>query len=313
MAGVSSSVLMAAAFGVLLGLGLWTLVARIPRFAAPRLSRRLAVAVADLSPAAREVARARRLEPGGLLAGLAAPVVERIGRILGAVIGGDDTVARLLRQAGLPSLSVRAFRGYQLAASVLAGALGLAAVSLSGSGAGAIVVAAVVVLGVAGGVLVPERVLAARAARRRRRIEAELPVILDLLVLALSAGQSIGEAVERVSRVGGELASELAHAVAQTHAGTPLPVALEQLAADLQVAAVTRSIEHLVAALERGSALAEVLRAQADDARDASRRQLMEAAGTQEVAMMVPLVLMILPVTIAFALAPAVLVLELAH
>ncbi len=313
MAGVTSSVLMAAAFGVLLGLGIWTLVARIPRFAAPRLVRRLAVAVSDVSPAAREVARTRRLEPGGLLAELAAPVAERIGRVLGAAVGGDETVARLLRQAGLAGLTVRAFRGQQLASCALAGALGAAAVSLGARGSGVLVATAVVGLAVAGGALLPERALRARAARRRRRIEAELPVILDLLVLALSAGQSIGEAVERVSRVGGDLASELARAVAQTHAGLPLPAALEQLAADLQVTAVTRSIEHLVAALERGAALADVLRAQADDARDASRRQLMEAAGTQEVAMMVPLVLLILPVTIAFALAPAVLVLELAH
>jgi len=53
-----------------------------------------------------------------------------------------------------------------------------------------------------------------------------------------------------------------------------------------------------------------VLRAQAADVRVEATRQLMESAGRKEVAMLVPLVFLILPVTIAFALAPAVLVLQ---
>jgi tight adherence protein C len=54
-----------------------------------------------------------------------------------------------------------------------------------------------------------------------------------------------------------------------------------------------------------------VLLAHAQDSRDDAKRRLLEAAGRKEVAMMVPLVFLILPVTIAFAIFPGILVLQL--
>ena len=66
----------------------------------------------------------------------------------------------------------------------------------------------------------------------------------------------------------------------------------------------------LSAALERGSPLAEVLRAQAQDARDEAKRTLLEIAGKKEVAMLVPLVFLILPLSILFAIYPGVFVLQ---
>ena len=64
-------------------------------------------------------------------------------------------------------------------------------------------------------------------------------------------------------------------------------------------------------ALERGTPLVEVLRAQAQDARDDSKRELLEIAGRKELAMMFPLVFMILPITICFAIFPGLVVLQL--
>ena len=57
-------------------------------------------------------------------------------------------------------------------------------------------------------------------------------------------------------------------------------------------------------AVERGTPLAEVLRAQAQDVREEGRRQIMEAGGKKEIAMMVPVVFGVLPVTILFAMFP---------
>lgn len=56
--------------------------------------------------------------------------------------------------------------------------------------------------------------------------------------------------------------------------------------------------------LERGTPLAEVLRAQAVDVREAGKRALLEAGGRKEIAMMVPVVFLVLPVTVLFALFP---------
>ncbi len=63
-------------------------------------------------------------------------------------------------------------------------------------------------------------------------------------------------------------------------------------------------------ATDRGTPLAEVLRSQAQDIRENSRQRLMEVGGSKEIAMMVPVVFMILPVTVLFALFPGLAVLE---
>jgi tight adherence protein C len=64
-------------------------------------------------------------------------------------------------------------------------------------------------------------------------------------------------------------------------------------------------------ALDRGTPLVEVLRAQAQDSRDDAKRRLLELAGRKEVAMLFPLVFLILPITIAFAIFPGILVLQM--
>jgi tight adherence protein C len=57
-------------------------------------------------------------------------------------------------------------------------------------------------------------------------------------------------------------------------------------------------------ALERGTPLADVLRAQAVDAREQQRRALLDVGGRKEIAMLVPVVFLVLPVTVVFALFP---------
>ena len=64
-------------------------------------------------------------------------------------------------------------------------------------------------------------------------------------------------------------------------------------------------------ALERGTPLAEVLRAQAQDVREAGRRRLIEAGARKEVSMMVPVVFLVLPVTVLFVVYPGLAVLDL--
>ena len=62
---------------------------------------------------------------------------------------------------------------------------------------------------------------------------------------------------------------------------------------------------------ERGTPLADVVRAQAQDVRELSKRELMEAAGRKEVHMMVPLVFGILPLTVLFAVFPGIALLDI--
>lgn len=70
-------------------------------------------------------------------------------------------------------------------------------------------------------------------------------------------------------------------------------------------------VEGVIVALERGTPLADVLRAQAQDVREMGRRELMEAAGRKEIQMMVPLVFGILPLTVIFAVFPGISLMRL--
>src|SRR5439155_25076329 len=110
---------------------------------------------------------------------------------------------------------------------------------------------------------------------------------------------------ERVCRLTrGELASDLSDALARARAGTPLVDSLERLRNSTGLDPLARFIDGMIVAIERGTPLAEVLRAQAADVREAGKRALLEAGGRREIAMMLPVVFLILPVTVLFALFP---------
>jgi tight adherence protein C len=310
---VTPLIALAVPVGVTLGLGLWTLLGLVPRVGATRLAARVAPYIADVSPEAREFLDRRPAEPLPFVGGLLAPAGRRIRSALVAVFGGDDSVERRLRQAGW-TLTVEALRGRQLLGGVAGAGVGvLFAVAIArSSGVSPLLLGVIVAVCAAIGVLLPDQVLSRAARARRDRIAAELPTVLEFLTLSLSAGEAVLDALRRVARAGnGDLAREIAVVVAQVNAGVPLAVALERCADEIQLPALSRTVDQLVGALDRGTPLVDVLRAQAQDSRDDAKRSLLEAAGKKEIAMLVPLVFLILPTTIAFAMFPGVMVLQL--
>lgn len=299
--------------GLGLGLGLWMLVSLAPRMNQPRLARRVAPYLVDVSAGAREAVTPAPPGPLPVLAVLIQPFASRARRGLGDLLGGEQVVAGRLRQAGA-TYGVEGFRARQLAwgigGAVIGAVLGLIAVG-SRLAPIALALAMLSICGVMG--IVIRDYLLQRAARRRlSRLGDELPVVLELLTLSLSAGVGILDAMRRVARVGGgELSRELAGVVASVGTGLPFAETLVQLERDLDLPPFSRCVEQVVTALERGTPLAEVLGAQTQDARDDSKRVLLELAGRKEVAMMFPLVFLILPVTICFAIFPGLMVLQL--
>jgi tight adherence protein C len=112
-------------------------------------------------------------------------------------------------------------------------------------------------------------------------------------------------ALERVTRLSrGEHARVLGRALADARAGASLDQALQGIAVRTNLPPLARFVDGVAIAVERGTPLAEVLRAQAVDVREAGKRALMEAGGRKEIAMMVPVVFLVLPVTVLFALFP---------
>lgn len=147
---------------------------------------------------------------------------------------------------------------------------------------------------------------------RSARLEDELPIAIDLVTLAIMSGESVPAALARVAgilRTG--VGEEFERVVADVRAGTPVGEALEEMKSRLPVAGVGRFVDALCTGIERGAPLADILRAQADDVREARRRQLLEAGGRREVLMLIPVVFLILPVVVVFTLYPALVSLDL--
>lgn len=113
--------------------------------------------------------------------------------------------------------------------------------------------------------------------------------MLEFLALCLSAGEGILDSVRRVSEVGaGELTAELRGVVIAVGTGSSLSESLQRLSSRLEIASLSRAIDQLVAAIDRGAPLAHVLHAQALDAREDAKRGLIERAGRKEIYMLVP-------------------------
>jgi tight adherence protein C len=303
---------LAVLLGVILGLGLWLVTSAVPRIGRPRLVERVAPYVADLSPAARAMLARRPSDPTPVLGFVVIPAARWLRRFVSEWLGGNDAIARRLRQAG-SAMTVERFRGEQLAwaagAFVLASALAISAPAFSALPM--IVRVAMPAVAAALGAVVRDWFLQRRARRRLARISSELPTVLEFLTLSLTAGEGMLDAIRRVAGAGsGELPGEFAHVVTAVGTGVPLGRALAELRDGLEHPALSRAIDQVLGALERGAPLAAVLRAQAGDAREEAKRTIIELAGRKEIAMLVPLIFLILPVTVAFALFPGYLVLQ---
>jgi tight adherence protein C len=300
--------------GMLLGLaaalGLILAISYAPPFRSVRLVDRLAPYVHDTPAPSRLLGTATE---AGLLTAIRrvfGPAVGDGARLVDRMLGGRAAVRRRLDALG-SGLTVEDFRVEQVVWGAL-GLLGAALVATVGSvAAGGVNVLSAGLLclaGVLGGVLGRDWWLTQQVQQREELLLAEFPVVAELLALAVTAGESPTAAIARVTRLSrGELAQELGAALGRARAGVPLVDALQQVADRTSLDALARFVDGLLVAIERGTPLAEVLRAQAADVREAGKRRLLEAGGRKEIAMMVPVVFLVLPVTVLFALFPGLI------
>ena len=164
--------------GAGLGFGLWLLASLTPRLGGPRLARRVAPYLQDVSAAARESLAPPPPGPLPVIGVLLLPLTAPVGRMLSALLGGAASVERRLRQSG-STLSYDAFRAQQLVWALVGAAMGVgAAFALSVPGPHAVVAIA---LAAAAGVAAREHVLHRAAVARMARLEEELPVVLEFL------------------------------------------------------------------------------------------------------------------------------------
>lgn len=303
---LAAAVLIGGAFSA----GVLSILWMLPRWQAASLTVRIGAYV-------RDVVSDDRLPPAilpavGVLPASARTVWERAEARFARLLGGGEALRLRLAQAGV-HLEASVFRGRQLGWA------------LAGIGAGAVVLIA---LALTGRMSVPTSVLpllcgaaaaaaydlqlSARGKARRMRVTDELPTTLEFLALCLSAGESLLDSLRRVAAVGsGELTVELRQVVLAVGTGSSLAEALDEMTRRLQLPALSRAVDQVVAAIEHGAPLAAVLHAQAGDAREDAKRTLIEQAGRKEILMLLPLVFLILPLSVLFAVYPGLFILRL--
>jgi tight adherence protein C len=310
-----SPVLVGASLGLLVAAGLSLAVVVSPPMRRPRLDDRLAPYLRDAPRPSRLLAEGQAVTPFPTLEHLLGPVLRDLAGRIDRGLGGTFSVRRRLDQIGRV-MTVEQFRVEQVlwgAGGLFAGLLLALLATAKGSRAnpiGFLIVAAVLALAA---VLLRDRALTYEVARRETAMISEFPTIAELLALAVGAGEGPVAALERVVRLAhGELSRELGRALADARSGASVVTALEQMAARTSLPALARFVDGMAIAVERGTPLADVLRAQATDVREMGRRALLETAGRKEIGMLVPVVFLVLPVTIIFALFPGFYSLRLA-
>ncbi len=300
--------------GIGLGLGLWLVIFRSPPMRPIRLSERIEPQLKSQNLESRLLRTGEQnLTPFGPLERILRPVFRDWLTTLGKLNPSPGATGRRLAQAGI-NKSPLDFRAEQLLWAAAAFVLSLIVV-LVGAAAGRfspLFAAAVIIGSAAAGFVLRDYWLGAQVRRRETRMMAEFPSLAELMALAVGAGESATGALDRVCRsANGELSKEFSKILAETRAGKPLVAALQEFSARTDLAPLVRFVDGIIVAVERGTPLADVLRAQAQDVRDSAKRDLMEAAGKKEIAMMVPLVFGVLPLTVVFAVFPGIAAISL--
>jgi tight adherence protein C len=302
-----------AAWGAVLGAGLaaglMLVVTRLLALRRPTLESRVLPYLRDLPMRSGRASATSQSAAAGVFGPLLRAAADTVERVL----GGAPSVRRRLERAGLET-TVPEFRVQQVVWGLVGFALAAAyslVKALTRPG-GALPAVLLCLTAFVVGVLARDNHLSSQVKIRERRILAEFPTVAELLALAVAAGESPVAALDRVvRRSGGELSAELATVLAEVRTGEPVASAFDRMAATSGLPLVARFAQGIAVAVERGTPLADVLHAQAADVREAGRRELIEVAARREVAMMVPVVFLVLPVTVLFAFWPGVVGLSL--
>ena len=139
----------------------------------------------------------------------------------------------------------------------------------------------------------------------------ETPDYISLLWFAIASGEPIENAIRiATGRSNGFFAQEFKKVLVKVDHGALLQHELENLAAESRSEQVRELTAKLAISLYNGSSLAEQLAEFAASTNAQLRAALLDRAGKSETKMMIPLVFIILPVTVMFAMYPSLVIIQ---
>ena len=241
-------------------------------------------------------------------------VLVRAGSLLAPVGAAErEKLSRLLRSAGFgqrDALSV--FLSVKLAIAVAAGAV--AGVEAAGSALGqayGIIIAFAALGGFVVGGVVPEYALRHRLSRRARAMEAALPDALDLMVMGLESGltfeRMLVTVAEELQPIEANLAAEFRLMEAELRVGADRREVLEGFQRRTAVDGLRDLAMTLIQSERFGTPLTQSMKNIAAQERTARAARIETAAQRLPVLMTLPMLLFVVPGTMALVAGPAFL------
>ena len=236
--------------------------------------------------------------------GGARALAQKLGDFMGDRFGTDDDskLRRELLAAGLYNLNPRALVGYQALAAILGCTYGFATDVLPVLH-GPIV--DTILFGMIGWV-VPITYVRRTGRLRLERIDRKLPDVIDLIVVAVEAGQGFAQAMQTAAdRTGGPLGDELKLTLQEQRFGLAMDRALENLNTRADTPNMRTFVRGVVQGERLGVSIGQIMRNIGRDLRLRRRQDAEERAQKTTVKILIPLVFFILPALIIVMLAPA--------
>jgi tight adherence protein C len=250
----------------------------------------------------RAAPRAPGEVPGVLRAASRPPWPPAAVARLGRATDGVALVRAGLADALAPDALARMRAGLAGAGLVLSSAMALLIPSA----------AVMIPLAAGGGVAVPGRWIARRAAARRAALVRELPDLLDLLGICIEAGMALDPALRLAAdRLGGTLGEEVGVVLRDLSLGAPRRDAYRGLVERAGAPEMTRTIGALLQAEELGAPLSRALQGQAESLRASRRQDARERAARAAPKIQLIVAMVMVPAVLLLVL--GVLVIELSR
>ena len=137
-------------------------------------------------------------------------------------------------------------------------------------------------------------------------IDSELPSMIVMFSLLVNAGESLRSGIEYLTQFPQSRISEIFESVIDFHReGFTITQSLDRAAEASQSRSLRRFTDALALSIERGSSLSVVLANQTNESRSTYKAELLRKSGKAELKLMIPIVFLILPISIIFALLPS--------
>jgi tight adherence protein C len=159
------------------------------------------------------------------------------------------------------------------------------------------------------GYFVPDRVVTEQRLAREQKILRSLPAAVDILTLAVEAGQDFLTALQRVVDKGptGPLRQEVTTIITDIRLGDTRAGALRAFARRIAIPEVVSFVGILIQAEKLGASIGSVLRSQADRMRTERFQRAEKEGAKASQKILVPLAVFIFPAVLLVIVGPAVL------